>query len=104
MVAALRGREDEARELADEVAGLAQEHGLALPSAFGVWALANIDLARGSWPQALERYEALSEVRPGFGHPLAAILTVPDRMEALVRLGRTAEASAVLPAPSKLGG
>jgi DNA-binding CsgD family transcriptional regulator len=71
MVAALRGREDDARRLADEVAGLAQ---------------------------ALERYGALSEVRPGFGHPLAAILTVPDRMETLVRLGRTDDAIAALPA------
>ena len=98
MVAAIRGREDEARELADEVAGLAHERGLALPSAFAVWALANVDLARGSWAQALERYDALSEVRPGFGHPLAAMLTVPDRMETLVRLGRANEAVEALPA------
>ncbi len=98
MVAAVRGREDEARQLADEVAGFAHERGLALPSAFGVWALANVDLARGNWAQALERYDALSQVRPGFGHPLAAILTVPDRMETLVRLGRTDDAIGLLPA------
>ena len=97
MVAAVRGREDEARELADEVAGFALERGLALPSAFAVWALANVDLARGNWAPALERYDALSEVRPGFGHPLAATLTVPDRMETLVRLGRTDEAIEALP-------
>jgi DNA-binding CsgD family transcriptional regulator len=89
MVAAVRGREGEARALADEVAGFANQRGLALPSAFAVWALANVDLARGNWAQALERYNALSQVRPGFGHPLAMILTVPDRMETLVRLGRT---------------
>jgi ATP/maltotriose-dependent transcriptional regulator MalT len=98
MVAAIRGRDDEARELADEVAGFAHERGLALPSAFAVWALANVDLAHGSWAQALERYDALSVVRPGFGHPLAAILTVPDRMETLVRLGRVDEAVEALPA------
>ncbi len=98
MVAAIRGREDEARKLAHEVAGFAHERGLALPSAFAVWALANVDLARGNWAQALERYDALSEVRPGFGHPLAAILTVPDRMETLVRLGRANEALEALPA------
>ena len=98
MVAAVRGREDEARELADDVARFANERGLALPSAFAVWALANLDLARGNWESALERYDALSEVRPGFGHPLAAILTVPDRMESLVRLGRTEEAIAALSA------
>jgi DNA-binding CsgD family transcriptional regulator len=98
MVAAVRGHEDEARELADEVGGFAHERGLALPSAFAVWALANVDLARGRWAQALERYDALSGVRPGFGHPLAAILTVPDRMETLVRLERTNEAIEALPA------
>jgi DNA-binding CsgD family transcriptional regulator len=37
-------------------------------------------------------------VRPGFGHPLAAILTVPDRIETLVRLGRRDEAIDALPA------
>jgi DNA-binding CsgD family transcriptional regulator len=98
MVAAVRGREDEALALADEVAGFAHERGLALPAAFAVWALANVDLARGRWAQALERYDALSEIRPGFGHPLAAILTVPDRMETLVRLGRADEAIEALPA------
>jgi DNA-binding CsgD family transcriptional regulator len=98
MVAAIRGREDEARKLADEVTGLAHERGLALPSAFAVWALANVELARGDWAQALERYDALSEVRPGFGHPLAAFLTVPDRIETLVRLGRRDEAFEALPA------
>jgi DNA-binding CsgD family transcriptional regulator len=97
MVAAIRGREAEARRLADEIAGFAHERGLALPSAFAVWALASVDLARGRWAEALERYEALSDVRPGFGHPLAAILTIPDRMETLVRLGRTDEAIEVLP-------
>ncbi len=98
MVAAVRGRQDEARELADEVLGFARERGLALPAAFAVWALASLDLARGRWEHALERYEALAEVRPGFGHPLAAILTVPDRIEILVRLGRTSEALEALPA------
>src|SRR5262249_11690490 len=97
MVAALRGREDETSALAAEVAGFAHDRGLALPSAFAVWALANLDLARGDWSQALDQYDALTEVRPGFGHPLAAILTVPDRMETLVRLGRTNEAIAALP-------
>jgi DNA-binding CsgD family transcriptional regulator len=98
MVAAIRGREDEARRLADEVAGFAHERGLALPAAFAVWAVANVDLARGNWIPALERYDALSEVRPGFGHPLAAILSAPDRLETLVRLGRADEAIEALPA------
>jgi DNA-binding CsgD family transcriptional regulator len=98
MVAAVRGREDEARELADEVMGFARERGLALPSAFAVWALASVDLAHGRWARALEHYDALSDVRPGFGHRLAAILTVPDRMETLVRLGRPEEAIEALPA------
>ena len=98
IVAAIRGREDQARELAHEVAELAQPRGLALPSAFAVWAHANVELARGRWAQALERYDALAEVRPGFGHPLAAILTVPDRIETLVRLGRIDEAIDALPA------
>ena len=98
MIAAVRGREDEARGLSDEVAALAHARGLALPSAFAVWALASVDLAAGRWAQALERYATLSEVRPGFGHPLAAILTVPDLIETLVRLGRAEDASEPLSA------
>ena len=98
VVAAIRGREEEAQQLADEVNGFARERGLALPSAFAVWALAHVDLAHGNWAAALERYDALSRVRPGFGHPLAAILTVPDRIESLVRLGRVEDATEALPA------
>ena len=69
MVAAVRGRDDEARQLADEVAGFANERGLALPAAFAVWSLANVDLAQGRHAQALERYDALAEVTTGLRAP-----------------------------------
>jgi DNA-binding CsgD family transcriptional regulator len=53
------------------------------------YALALMDLGRGRWTEALDRLESLDD-------PTLGILTVPDRIEAAVRAGRTDEASSLL--------
>jgi DNA-binding CsgD family transcriptional regulator len=87
-VAAVRGREEEAFALTDEVSKLAAVHGLAMPAAFVSWTLGILDLARSRWTEALARLEPLRQVRPGFGHPFVVIASAPDRIEAAVRAGR----------------
>jgi DNA-binding CsgD family transcriptional regulator len=84
----LRGDERECHRLADEVLELAIDRGLALPAASATWALAQLDLALGRWEEALVRLLALEEIRPGFGHPMLAVITGWDRVEAAVRVER----------------
>jgi DNA-binding CsgD family transcriptional regulator len=94
-IAALEGRETDCERLVGEALKLAGARGLALPAAIATWALAELDLGRGRWEDALRRLGALAEVRPGFGHPLLALISTPDRVEAAVRAARheTAEDS-----------
>jgi DNA-binding CsgD family transcriptional regulator len=87
-LAGLRGEEEECRRLAEEVLGLAAERGLALAAVLATWALAQLDIGLGRWEAAFVRLIAALEVRPGFGHPLAAILTAWDRVEAAMRVDR----------------
>jgi DNA-binding CsgD family transcriptional regulator len=95
-VAAVRGREAEARELAEEALGLASAHGLGLAAASATWTVGLLDLARGR-PEARERLNSLRDARPGSGHPLYTVLSIPDRIEAHVRAGRPDEARTELP-------
>jgi tetratricopeptide (TPR) repeat protein len=95
-IAAVHGRDEEARRHAEETLELAGAHGLVLRAGSALRALALVDLGRGRWRQALERLEALADVVPGHGVALIAMMTVPDRIEAGVRAGRTDEAHAVL--------
>ena len=87
-IAGVRGEEAECERLADEVLRVAAEHGLALPAVLATWALAQLDLGLGRWEAALVRLVAALDVRPGFGHKMAAILSVWDRVEAAVHAGR----------------
>jgi DNA-binding CsgD family transcriptional regulator/tetratricopeptide (TPR) repeat protein len=87
-IAGLRGEEAECERLADNVLGLAVERGLAVPAVLATWALAQLDLGVGRWEAALVRLISALEVRPGFGHPVAAILSASDRVEAAVHVGR----------------
>jgi DNA-binding CsgD family transcriptional regulator len=87
-IAGLRGDEDECERLAEAVHGIAAERGLAIPAVLATWALAQLDIGAGRWEQALVRLVAALEVHPGFGHPLAAILSAWDRVEAAVRVDR----------------
>ena len=84
----LRGEESECRRLVDDVLELATERGLALPAASATWGVAQLELAKGRWEEALVRLLALEEVRPGFGHPLLPFMTTWDRVESAVRVGR----------------
>jgi DNA-binding CsgD family transcriptional regulator len=96
MVAAIRGRDAEVGERVDEARQIAGAHGLAVPAALAVWAQALLDLGRGRWESAFEGLIALTEYRPGFGTPVIAIVSAPDRVEAGVRAGQIDEARAAL--------
>jgi DNA-binding CsgD family transcriptional regulator/tetratricopeptide (TPR) repeat protein len=87
-IAGLRGEDAECERMADEVLHLAVERGLALPAVLATWALAQLDLGAGRWEAALVRLVAALEVRPGFGHPIAALLSSWDRIEAASHVGR----------------
>jgi DNA-binding CsgD family transcriptional regulator/tetratricopeptide (TPR) repeat protein len=87
-VAGLRGEEQECRRMADDVLALSLERGLATPAVLATWALAHLDVAVGRWEEGLVRLIAAVEVRPGFGHPLAPILTAWDRAEAAIHADR----------------
>jgi DNA-binding CsgD family transcriptional regulator len=91
-IAAFHGRVDECMAEADAVAKVANARGIALTAGMAVWALAELDLGRGEWAAALERFDALSQWRPGFGHPFLTLWSAPDRVEAAIRAGRSEQA------------
>jgi DNA-binding CsgD family transcriptional regulator/tetratricopeptide (TPR) repeat protein len=97
-IAGLRGEEQECRSLTEDVLALSLERGLATPAVLATWALAHLDVAMGRWEEGLVRLIAAVEVRPGFGHPLAPVLTAWDRAEAAIHAGRSevAEGSVAL--------
>ena len=97
-VAGVRGREDEARAQAEDAIGLAASHGVGLAAGTGIWTLGMLDLVHGRYVQALDRLNALRRPRPGYGHPVVAIRTIPDRIEAAVRAGQAEDAAAELTA------
>jgi DNA-binding CsgD family transcriptional regulator len=96
MVAAIRGRDAEVGEHVQEATEIAGPHGLAIAAGQAVWAKAILDLGRGQWESAFEGLTALTEYRAGFGTPVIAIVSSPDRIEAGVRAGRINEARATL--------
>jgi DNA-binding CsgD family transcriptional regulator len=87
-VAAVRGDEEGARRLAAETLATAAAHGLPLREASAVRAVALLDLGQGRWPEALDGFERVADVRPGHGNPVLAMTTAPDRIEAAVRAGQ----------------
>jgi DNA-binding CsgD family transcriptional regulator len=92
-IAALEGRETDCQRLAEQALRLATARGLALPAALAAWALAELDLGRGRWEDALTGLEAIANVRPGFSHPMLSLISTPDRLEAAVRAGRPESAT-----------
>jgi DNA-binding CsgD family transcriptional regulator/tetratricopeptide (TPR) repeat protein len=96
MVAAIRGHDDMARDLAAEAIEIAGAHGLAFSDGAARWALAVVDLGRARWSQSLERLDALAETGPACGSISLTILTAPDRIEAAVRAGTRASAKEAL--------
>ncbi len=85
-VAALRGRAQECRDLAEGARAAARERGLVLTEGTATIALAELDLAAGAPAAAYERLDALAH---GAGaHPAHRHSVVPTLVEAAARAGR----------------
>lgn len=85
-VAALRGREEEARRLAEEAIGHATARSLVGTAVIARRALAELALAQGQAETALDHLHALLGLAPK-SHQGMAIYALPDLVEATVRVG-----------------
>jgi DNA-binding CsgD family transcriptional regulator len=88
LVGAMQGREDACRSYAAEALDRAVPRGLRLQAASATWALALLDLASSRPAEALARLETLA-AGSETGHPVIALLSVPDLVEAAVRANQT---------------
>ncbi|HEY0449674.1 helix-turn-helix transcriptional regulator [Actinophytocola sp.] len=88
-LAALRGREADARELADEVLADAVGRNLVAATALANRALGLLDLAAGRAEQAVGHFRPLD----GPAHPGLVLQNVPDFVEAAYRLDRPEQAA-----------
>ena len=95
VLAALRGREDDARRLADDALARGYEHRLVGASTWAYRALGLLDLAAGRPADALARLEAVDR-GAGTTHPGIILTTVPDLVEVAVRADRPDRAAAPL--------
>jgi DNA-binding CsgD family transcriptional regulator len=95
LLAAMQGREDACRSHAAEALGHAVPRGLRLQAASATWALALLDLALSRPAEALARLETLA-AGSETGHPVIALLSVPDLVEAAVRANQTQRAQTAL--------
>jgi DNA-binding NarL/FixJ family response regulator len=86
-LAALRGREQETRQLAEEVLAEATARRLLREASEARLALGLLALGAGRAAEALERLEALWEPGPLPGYPPIALYATPDLVEAAVRAG-----------------
>jgi DNA-binding CsgD family transcriptional regulator len=88
LLAAMQGREDACRSHAAEALEHAVPRGLRLQAASATWALALLDLASSRPAEALVRLETLA-AGSETGHPVIALLSAPDLVEAAVRANQT---------------
>jgi ATP/maltotriose-dependent transcriptional regulator MalT len=88
LLAAMQGREDACRSYAAEALEHAVPRGLRLQAASATWALALLDLVSSRPAEALTRLETLP-AGSQTGHPVIALLSVPDLVEAAVRADQT---------------
>jgi DNA-binding CsgD family transcriptional regulator len=88
LLAALLGRGDACRSSAAEALERAVSRGLRLQAASATWALALLDLAANRPAEALDRLGTLAGGSET-GHPVIALLSVPDLVEAAVRADQT---------------
>ncbi|HEU4656029.1 MAG TPA: AAA family ATPase [Capillimicrobium sp.] len=96
-VEAAMGRAEEARRHAEESVGLARSAGAAAILLYGLGALGFEALSGGRLEEAVEHLERAAETERALRQDQAAIVQwAPDRVEALVRLGRLDEASRAL--------
>jgi DNA-binding CsgD family transcriptional regulator len=96
IVSAVRGNDAEAHAHAEEVLEHATRNGLLLRASMAVYALALLDLGRGRWLEALERFDSLQRRGSASLDPIVGPI-FPDRIEAAVRASRMEEARAALP-------
>jgi DNA-binding CsgD family transcriptional regulator len=90
-VEAVTGRETDAREHAERVFALAHSSGETILSSLARMALGLLELTLGRSPQAADQLlELVAGNRPDT-HPIVAISSVPDAVEAVVRAGRPPE-------------
>ncbi len=94
MFAAVTGDGEVCRERASAARGHARAHGLGLPAALALWALAFLDLSTGRFESAAARLRALAGFGPGHGHRAIRHLATPHYVEAAVRTGDTRVARA----------
>jgi ATP/maltotriose-dependent transcriptional regulator MalT len=97
-VAAIRGEDEQAVAHAEEILRVATARGFGLRAANATRVLALLDLGRGRWAAALERYQALADKSRGFRDAFSVVSTTPDLIEAAVRAGRREVAERALPA------
>jgi DNA-binding NarL/FixJ family response regulator len=93
---AVAGREEDAHAHATEALGAALARGLGMAASFATWALALTDLGAGRPLDAAIRLEAHLVPGAGARHPVIAIWTIPDLVEAAVRAGRPETGRAAL--------
>ena len=91
IIAAFQGRFDEVDERAEATRQLADARGLALRASTAVFALALSDMTAGRWSDAVDRLDSLLE-RDSAGIDPVVLRTIPDKLEAAVRAGRTEDA------------
>ncbi|MBU2664596.1 AAA family ATPase [Actinoplanes bogorensis] len=87
-LAALRGADEECRDLAHEALTRAGRRGLGIVATVARHALALADLVRGRPADALTHLRAMLDARPGAGSPFLAVACVPDLVEAAARADR----------------
>jgi DNA-binding NarL/FixJ family response regulator len=91
-VEAVQGREDACRAHARECMEITGARGLAMGSAMSRYALGVLELGLGRPAEALGHLRAIVEPGSGFAHPLVALMSAPDLVEAAARSGRHEEA------------
>ncbi|MBN6057691.1 AAA family ATPase [Nonomuraea sp. RK-328] len=91
MVAAVEGREQDCRELAERTIAHVAAHPVATIAGWAEWALGLLDLGQGRFEVALERFEA--GARGPLRHQVMPYYFAPDQIEAAIRLGAPARAA-----------
>ena len=88
-LAATTGDAEECRRCANGARTIAGPSGMGLTNAMVSWSLARLDLGQGRHDEAVERLTALATAKPGDGHPVIALWSTVDLVEAASRARRT---------------
>jgi DNA-binding CsgD family transcriptional regulator len=88
-VAAVRGEEEQCRQLADDAIRLAETHHLGAIAVFASWSLGLLELSLGRPERAFERLS--DPVHGPMAVPSVRCLITPDLIEAAVRAGRAGD-------------